>query len=972
MKNKVGRVKCRLGKAMIVLAVLMCGSLTTIAADQKPEKEINFDFVTAKNELASFVLIEKGIPAPIVVNAYDYPGVIKALESFQSDMKMVSGNEPKLLLDVVPQAKQVIVVGTLGKSPLIDQLIKSGKITVDDLKGKWENSLIQVVEKPFPNVDRALVIVGSDKRGSIFGIYDVSSKMGVSPWYWWADVPVQQRQSLYVRAGRYNLGEPKVKYRGIFLNDEEPALGRWAVETYGGFNHRFYEKVFELILRLKGNYIWPAMWWAAFNIDDPQNALLADEMGIVLGTSHHEPMDRAHAEWKKEGKGEWNYSTNKDVLTKFWSDGIKRMGNREVVVNMGMRGDGDMAMSEDTNISLLEKIVADQRAIIAKETGKDPSETPQMWALYKEVQDYYDKGMRVPDDITLMLCDDNWGNIRKLPKPGSAPRKGGYGIYYHFDYVGGPRNYKWVNTCPIPRIWEQMNLAYEHGVDRLWLVNVGDLKPMEYPISFFLDYAWNPQAWSAEKLPDYAKKFASQQFGDKYAEEIASLLDAYTKYNSRRKPELLEPQTYSLINYREAETIVDDYNKLVDRAEKVGKKLPKEYRDAFYQLVMHPISACANLNELYYTVAKNRLYAEQWRASTNDLAKQAEKLYKKDAEISEYYNTKLAGGKWNNMMNQTHIGYTSWQQPDNNSMPEVNKIELSKEALLGVTVEGSTKYTPSAMGDLSLPTFDPFNKQSYFIELFQRGDKSVGFEMTKNIDWIKLSESKGKVDMNKRIFVEIDWTKAPVGENSGVVTINGADGSVVNVNVPIINFADDQKKLAKGFIENNGCISIEAAHFSRNVGGNTASWKEIPGLGRTVSAMHPVPVTSLPQNPKMGGPVLEYDFNIFYPGEYAISLFLSPTLNIYNDEGLEVAVSVDGGEPVILNMHKGRPSNDWDESVKNNTTLVSTVQNLSSVGNHTLKIWMVDPGVVLEKITIETGEHRKSYLGAPESFCKKD
>lgn len=972
MNMKLGTIMSRLTKAVIIFTVLLSGSLQTSGADQKPAKEIDFDFVTTKNESGSFPLIEKGIPTSIVVNAYDYPGVIKALEYFKADLKLVSGNEPKLLLDAVPQAKQVIIVGTIGKSQLIDQLIKSGKINVDDMKGKWENSLIQVVENPFPNVDRALVIVGSDKRGSIFGIFDVSLKIGVSPWYWWADVPVQQKQNLYIKAGRYNLGEPKVKYRGIFLNDEEPALGRWAVDTYGGFNHQFYAKVFELILRLKGNYIWPAMWWAAFNTDDPQNALLADEMGVVLGTSHYEPMDRAHAEWKKEGKGEWNYATNKDVLTTFWSDGIKRMGNREVVINMGMRGDGDMAMSEDTNISLLEKIIADQRAIIAKETGKDPSETPQMWALYKEVQDYYDKGMRVPDDVTILLCDDNWGNIRKLPKPGSAPHKGGYGIYYHFDYVGGPRNYKWVNTSPIARVWEQMNLAYEHGVDRLWLVNVGDLKPMEYPISFFLDYAWNPKDWSAEKLPDYAKKFAAQQFGDKYADEIATLLDTYTKYNSRRKPELLEPQTYSLINFREAETVVDDYNSLVDRAEKIGKKLPKEYNDAYYQLVLHPITACANLNEMYFTIAKNRFYSEQWRASTNDLAKQAEKMFKKDADISEYYNTKLAGGKWNNMMNQTHIGYTYWQQPDKNSMPEVNKIDLSKEALLGVTVEGSEKFTPSVMGDLSLPTFDPLNKQSYFIELFQRGEKSVGYEMTKNIEWIKLSETKGKIDMNKRVAVEIDWSKAPEGENSGIVTINGTDGSVVNVNVPIVNFPDDQKKLAKGFIENNGTISIEAAHFSRNVGGNIASWKEIPGLGRSVSAMHPVPVTATPQTPKMGGPVLEYDFNIFYPGEYTFSLHLSPTLNIYSDEGLEVAISVDGGEPVILNMHKGRSLEDWEESVRNNMTKVSTVQKIATAGNHILKIWMVDPGVVLEKIIIETGEHKKSYLGAPESIYKKE
>ncbi len=958
----------RLKRVWSILVIILLG-FTSAFADNA-SSSANPEYVISQRETSAFTIIDKGVPAPIVVNAYDYQGVIRAAEYFKNDLGMVAGKESKLVLDVIPVVKQVIIVGTLGKSPLIDQLIKTGKIDVNDIRGRWENSLIQVVDNPFPDVERALVIVGSDKRGTMYGMFDVSSKMGVSPWYWWADVPVAKKSSLYVKSGRYNLGEPKVKYRGIFLNDEEPGLGRWAVYTYGGFNHMFYEKVFELILRLKGNYIWPAMWWASFNTDDPQNITLADEMGIVTGTSHHEPMNRAHAEWKKEGKGAWNYETNSEVLKQFWTDGVKRIGDREVIINMAMRGDGDMAMSAETNISLLENIVADQRKIIADITGKDPSQTPQMWALYKEVQDYYDQGMRVPDDITLMLCDDNWGNIRKLPKPGTPPRKGGYAIYYHIDYVGGPRNYKWLNTSPIPRIWEQMNLAYEHGVDRLWLVNVGDLKPMELPISFFLDYAWNPDLWPAEKLPEYTKKWAEQQFGDKNNEEIAELLDLYTKYNGRRKPELLEPGTYSLVNFREAESIVADYNSLLERVKKVEKKLPKEYNDAFYQLVKHPIEACATLNELYVTVAKNRLYIEQWRSEANDLAKKAKELYKKDSLITVYYHNELSNGKWLNMMNQTHIGYTYWQQPEKNSMPEVNTLTLTKESLLGVSVEGSSLYYPSYNGDLPLPVFDPINKQSYYVDLFQRGDKQIAFEVTKGADWIKVSESKGKFTDSKRLFVEIDWAKAPQGENTSLISIIQPEGATVNVKVQILNLGEDQKKIAKGYIANNDYIAIEAAHFSRNISGNSTSWKEIPGMGRTLSAMHPVPVNSLRQTPKSGGPVLEYDFNIFKEGDYNINLLLSPTLNIYNDEGLEVAVSIDDQEPKILNMHEGRSFQDWEESVRNNTTVVSSKHTISLPGNHTLKVWMVDPGIVLEKVLIYSGEAKKSYLGGPESLKK--
>ena len=431
-------------------------------------------------------------------------------------------------------------------------MVKNHKIDVSDIENKWESTLTEVVENPFPGVQKALVIVGSDKRGTIFGLFDLSRKIGVSPWCWWADVPVPEHKFIYVKAGRFLSGEPKVKYRGIFLNDEEPALGRWAVEKFGGFNHQFYEKLFELILRLKGNYLWPAMWWASFNTDDPVNPVFADEMGIVMSTTHHEPMMRAHAEWKKKNGAAWNYDTNADTLRQFWKEGIERMDKHESIVSMGMRGDGDMAMTAETNIALLERIVADQRKIIENVTGKPASETPQLWALYKEVQDYYDQGMRVPDDVTLLLCDDNWGNIRKLPKPDEPKRAGGYGIYYHFDYVGGPRNYKWLNTSPIQRTWEQMNLAYRHGVDRIWVVNVGDLKPMEFPIGFFLDFAWNPDQWPADKLFEYTRQWAETQFGSKYSTEIATLLNDYTRFNGRRKPELLEPSTYSLTNYREA------------------------------------------------------------------------------------------------------------------------------------------------------------------------------------------------------------------------------------------------------------------------------------------------------------------------------------------------------------------------------------------------------------------------------------
>ncbi|WP_201981603.1 glycosyl hydrolase 115 family protein [Hymenobacter rubidus] len=644
---------------LLLLSRVAAQAQTTPAAANK---------ASAKKDQADFTLAANGKAAAIYASGGDWPGVLRAAKDLQADVQRVTKVEPGFSTSQ-PAGTEVVLIGTLGKSPLIDALVRQKKLDASGVAGKWETFVRQVVLNPMPGVQQALVIAGSDKRGTIYGIYDLSQQIGVSPWYWWADVPVKPQTALHIPAARHTLGEPAVKYRGIFLNDEAPALTGWAKEKFGGINSKMYAHVFELLLRLKGNYLWPAMWGNAFNDDDKLSPALADEYGIVMGTSHHEPMLRAQQEWKRYGHGPWNYQTNDTTLRRFWRQGIRHMGTHESIVTMAMRGDGDEPMSEGSNIALLEKIVADQRQILAEETHQPAEKTPQLWALYKEVQDYYDKGMRVPDDMTLLLCDDNWGNLRKLPKVGEKPRAGGYGIYYHFDYVGGPRSYRWLNTNPLPRIREQMNLAYEHGVKQIWIVNVGDLKPMELPISFFLDYAWQPAAIPASGVAAYTRRWASQQFGPQYAADLADILAKYAKYNARRKPELLDANTYSLATGEWA-AVVADYNQLLTRAEALNQLLPATSHDAFYELVLHPVQACANLNELYYTVALNREAAKTNQPNTNALAEKAQALFAKDAEIKQRYHA-LAGGKWNHLMDQMHIGYTSWHDEPKDLMPEV-------------------------------------------------------------------------------------------------------------------------------------------------------------------------------------------------------------------------------------------------------------------------------------------------------------
>ncbi|MBS9522729.1 glycosyl hydrolase 115 family protein [Litoribacter alkaliphilus] len=902
-------------------------------------------------------------PAILVLAQNEHDGVKIAAENLQKDIERVTGKKPSLDQTAeVKKASSIVIVGTIGKSSIIDQLIKDGKLDISDVGGKWETYLIQTIQNPMEDVPEALVIAGSDKRGTIFGIYEISEQIGVNPWYWWADVPVRKSGKLFVVNGRHSQGTPAVKYRGIFINDEAPALAGWAEEKFGGFNHKFYSHVFELILRLKGNYLWPAMWGRAIYDDDPLSPELADQYGVVIGTSHHEPLMRAHVEWSRYGEGDWNYDTNPEVLREFWREGIERMGDYESVVTLGMRGDGDEPMSEENNIELLERIVADQREIISEVTNKPITETPQVWALYKEVQDYYDQGMRVPDDVTLLLADDNWGNVRKLPAMGDNTRKGGFGMYYHFDYVGGPRNYKWLNTNPISRVWEQMQLTYNHGVEELWIVNVGDIKPMELPTTFFLDYAWNPSAYPADRVANYSTEWASRVFGPEFATEIGHLLDKYTKYNGRRKPELLDQHTYSLANYNEWERVVEEYNTLADLAEEVNQIIPEEYRDAYYQLVLFPILACSNLNELYFTVAKNHLYELQGRKLTNEMAEKAKELFERDAELSRYYNEELADGKWSHMMDQTHIGYTYWQQPEENVMPEVKSHTPQEYASLGVAVPFSKEFYPQAE-QLAFPSISPFGPKNHYFEIFNRGNENLSFEIKPEESWIMVSEKKGITPDQTRIKLEVDWDKVPQGQTSTSITIaSGEEQTTISVPLQQMNLPEN----FKGFVENNGVISIEAPNFTAKHEVTPFRWQTVSDLGRTGSAVIPVSDNSDDTEEMMN--YLEYDIYVETHGKVLMHTYLSPTLNYLDlPEGIRFAVSINDQNPQIISINKDSSGKQWNNWVANNINIQTSEHTINKKGKHTIKVWFIDPGVVFQKFVLDIGGLKESYLGPPES-----
>ncbi|MFI1744889.1 glycosyl hydrolase 115 family protein [Thalassobellus sediminis] len=933
-------------------------------------------YVINEQALGSFPLASNGNVASILISDDDFAGVKRVAGHLKNDIKNVTNTFPNTLDEELQVEDYLVIIGTLGKSKIINRLVTDGKIDKTGLEGKREKFITQIIDNPLTGVKKALVIAGSDKRGTIYGIYDLSKQIGVSPWYFWADVPIKKQAELHVLPGNHTMGEPKVKYRGIFINDEAPALTGWADENYGDLNSKFYEQVFELILRLKGNYLWPAMWGNAFNDDDPLNQSLADEYGIVMGTSHHEPMVRSQQEWKRYGKGEWNYNTNKEGLNDFWRKGIQNMGDAESLVTIGMRGDGDEPMSEETATDLLESIVKSQREIIEEVTGKPADKTPQIWALYKEVQDYYDKGMQVPDDVTLLLCDDNWGNLRKLPSLNAKPRKGGYGIYYHFDYVGGPRSYKWTNTNQIERVWEQMHLAYKHGVDDVWIVNVGDIKPMEFPVSFFLDYAWNPEKWDANNLQDYYHQWAKDNFGGQFTEDIANLLRLYTKYNARKTPELLDINTYSLIDYNEAETIVNDYNALVEKAKEINEQLKPEYKDAFYQLVLYHVLAGANLNELYVTVARNKLYAEQGRASTNLEAEKVKDLFNKVAEFDNHYNKVMSNGKWNHMMSQAYIGATNWRAPSKNIMPETKTIELSSNSEVGVAVEGSKKWWPNATEETILPTFISFENNTFYFDVFNKGTESFCFKIKSKSKWLIFSKIKGTIDKEERIKVTIDWGKAPIGlhKTSFIVKAN-------KKSIPVfVQTNNVDLKEAKGFVENNGFIAIDAIHFSNKSVSETFKWVVVDNLGKTGSSIISLPIEKGRVVLNENAPKLSYNVNFQTIGTVKVHMYFSPTINYANREGLYYGLSFDKEKPIQINYdsdpnifnYNGKVPSNWHTNVSDKIKVITTEFEIDKAGNHTLNYYRVDEGLVLQKIIIETeSSHLKdTYLGPKQSFKK--
>ena len=978
-----------------------------------------FDNMISRSAVeGGFRIFAEGKAATIVLSGEDFPQVIRAAKDLSEDVKRVTGTASPVETDGKTRPG-AILVGTIGKSPLIDGLVKENKLNVDAIEGKWESYLIRTTPD-------ALIIAGSDKRGTIYGIYEVSKRIGVSPWYWWADVPVVHSNTLFAKPGAYVQGPPKVKYRGIFINDEEPSFGNWSRANFGGINSKMYAHMFELILRLKGNYLWPAMWGKAFNEDDPLNPVVADEYGVIMGTSHHEPLMRNQEEWTKRSRelGEWNYRQNGENMRKFWLEGLKRNAKFDNLPTVGLRGDGDLPLDPnaqfDSNKELLYQLFHDQRELIREAYGRDPATVPQMWVVFNEIWTFYNKGVRPPEDVIVTFSDSNFGYLLQLPDEEARKHPDQLGLYYHIDMNGGPWNDRWISTRPIPQIAHQLYIAYKYGIHGMWIVNVGDLKPKEAEIDFILDFAWDPEAkWTGTgKRYSQSKDSMTSGFGGGWMEwqqrwlesifggpvsEIHSLLTRYILLNYVRKPEIQQTRIWSAVNYDEADRFAAEWQELADRAEKLMKNARDRqkgaYADAFYQLFYYPIVAGAGTAQIYTELAKADQFAKQGRASAAASLKKAQELFEKDKELSDYYNSdKMAGGKWKNMMSDKHIGYTQWSMPANNSLPRISPMPTPTETpMLGVAVEGSEKAAPHQVESLTLPTFDSFvERETFPVTLFNRSDKGrIECKVTADQPWVTLlGDSPVVVDgaRDTTIRVGVDWQKISLSgvernadsirrvESDATITIEAEGTPPVKIAVKAVK--TERPRVTKQFVTFGrgipGPIVIPAHRYANKTEAGGVAWEYMAGLGRWFDR-NPVSgamILSDPTAPSMlppaAAPTLEYSVFIPEPGKVTVDVEImpifpdNPTAGALNVRELRIGTAFDD-DPVKVTDTLAREFKRLNNEVFENARKVRVTHEVKAAGFHTFKVVMVDPVVAVERLVFYPELVRRSYLGAPFS-----
>lgn len=943
-------------------------------------------------------LAEHGAVIPIYIDskAADYAGVARVSLSVARDIKLVTGSQPELITDRAGLRGTAVVAGTIGHNDIIDSLIAEERLDVSLVQQRRESFVISVIERPCPELDRAIIIAGSEKRGTFYGLYHLSGLAGVSPWVYWGDVLPHKQESLSFTSSQleYTSKEPSIRYRGFFINDEWPSFGTWTTEHFGGFNEHMYEKVFELLLRLKGNYLWPAMWSAVFSENGSAhplaNAELAEEYGIVMGTSHHEPMCRAGEEWKhinhKYGaNGLWDYWDNTEAIKKFWEDGIARNKHLSNIITLGMRGEQDSALGGtlEQNIQRLKDIILTQKDQLRK-AGLEHS--PQALTIYKEVESFWYgsdevqglKDWEVLDDVTIIMSDDNFGNMRKLPKQAEREREAGWGIYYHFDYHGGPVSYEWVNTIPLEKIWEQMSLAYDYGVRELWVVNVGDLKPMELPLSYFMELAYDFETWGTaapNATASFMHQWVMQQFGSALSGDvvngIAAILESYTRMNGIRKPEVTYSDTYSLTYYDEGQRVLSEATRLEQQAQALSEAVGEQLCGAYYQLVYYPAVASANVKKLQIYAGLNHKYSRMPLPSglANKYADLTKQAIARDIQLQEDYNNRLANGKWKGIMSSAHIGYVHWND-EGWGYPELVQVELQEQAYMLVDVEGSEEGITA--GRLQLPCFTNLLQERYRITVSNAGRTALSYHLETSSDWIKPSKQQRSILDGEDLWIELDWDKITESMTGEIKLVHKKQVVTIEIKAQMLS---TEQLPAMTFVETNDVIAIEAEHTCSRYAPHPASFEVLERYGRSLSSVKLFPTTLDCNHITVeSAPYLEYTIYTAAEGEYTVTAYSAPTNPLTESGRLPYAIAIDEGKPVLAEMlpqdFAAGESRPWAEAVLNNAHAHSTV-HLLTAGVHSVRFYLLDPAVVLQRMVISKGALPYTYLGPPESFYTK-
>ncbi len=945
----------------------------------------------------AFTLASPRQTAAILYDASDAAVVKRAAELFAADVEAVTGRRPQVT-SATGETGPAVIVGTVGGSALIRRLSEAGKIDTAPLEGAWERYLIQTVANPLPGIRKALVIAGSDRRGAAYGLFTLSELIGVSPWYWWADVPVKKHAALHVDAPPTYSQTPSVRYRGIFLNDEDWGLTPWASQTFeperGNIGPRTYAKVCELLLRLKANYLAPAMHPVSTSFNQiPENKLVADTFAIVMGSTHCEPLLlNTASEWDTQTMGPWNYDKNKEGINRVLTQRVRENSPYENVYTLALRGLHDGAMSTTLpmheKVRMLQQALLDQRQILAENIDRPVETVPQAFTPYKEVLEIYSNGLELPDDVTIVWPDDNYGYMKRLSGVREQRRTGRSGVYYHVSYLGVPHSYLWFSTTPPSLMYEELRKAYDTTADRLWLLNCGDLKGSEMQVSLFLDMAWDIGRFTADNVVTYPARWLAGIFGEAYYDRLEAMTREHLRLAFPRKPEYmgwgyhwnrfdhnceqLTDTDFSFTNYDEAPRRLEAYRQLGARAEALLHEIGDEARPAFYQLVYYPLRGAELMNRMTLGGQRNRWYARQGRAATNAVRDEVQRCYDSLQVITRGYNS-LLGGKWNHMMSmrQNYDGVSAYF-----NLPHLATHDAAGAPRLALQVAGED--VTGARAFHALPAFDNYLRRTYPVEIYNRGGGTLAWTAHASEPWVVLSKSAGKTADEERITVGIDWEKAPSGNAVPAQIVFRAGEQSEKVLVSLFNpTAPSRAELRGIYVENNGCVSIPAAGCHRVRENDRIKITAVEDLGIEGPALQlGDPTAPLQIFRSRDVPCAEYDFYAFDAGSVDVYTYVLPTFPLHADRDFRIgentntdtkySVQIDDGALATPSSSHVEYSQVWFESVLRNCAVNKSTLHIDKPGRHTLRIRVGDPGIVLQKIVLDFGGMKRSYLG-PQS-----